>query len=259
MPSFLLRCAGATVASCVLGAVALLAAMPARGAELTVSAAASLSNAFTEMARSYEAARPADRVRLNVGASGALLQQAVHGAPVDVLATADAETLDEAERRALLKPGTRVDFARNALVVVVPADAKATPASLADLGTPAFRRIALGLPGSVPAGRYARAALEKVDLWRAVEPKTVGAQSVRQALDYVARGEVDAGFVYATDATLLRDKVRVAFVIATAEPVRYPIAVLEATRHEVAARAFVAHVRSAAGQAILARHGFTAP
>ncbi len=133
------------------------------------------------------------------------------------------------------------------------------PRTLAELAQPSIRRIAIGVPASVPAGRYARAVLEQAGLWPQVEAKTVGAQSVRQALDYVARGEVDAGFVYATDAATMPGRVRVAFTVATPAPVRYPIAVVAASREAVPAQAFAAYVLSAPAQAILRRHGFGRP
>ena len=228
-------------------------------AGLTVSAAASLGDAFEAIGSAFEAAHRGSAVRFNIAASGALLQQIAQGAPVDVFASADAATMDEAERRGLLRPGSRADFASNALVVVVPSDAAALPKSLAELAAPAIRRIAIGVPASVPAGRYARSALEQARLWDALAAKTVGAQSVRQALDYVARGEVDAGFVYATDATMLPGKVKVAFVVPTETPVVYPIAPLAAAADPAGARKLVEFVLSPAGQALLARHGFGKP
>ena len=101
--------------------------------------------------------------------------------------------------------------------------------------------------------------LETANLWPALEAKTIGAQTVRQALDYVARGEVDAGFVYATDASILPGKVKIAFVVPTETPVVYPIAALAAAPNPAAARKFVAFVLSPAGQAVLAKHGFAKP
>jgi molybdate transport system substrate-binding protein len=249
----------ASALTCIGAALALgLAAGAVQAAELTVSAAASLGNAFREIGTAFEAAHPGTIVQLNFGASGGLLQQIAHGAPVDVFASADAETMDEAERRRLVDPASRADFASNALVVVVPRNAPVAPKTLADLAGPAVRRIAIGVPASVPVGRYAKAALEKAGLWPALAGKTIGAQSVRQALDYVARGEVDAGFVYATDAALLPDKVRVALVVPTVTAVRYPIAAVTASRSADAAR-FIAFVRSHAAQATLRRHGFDLP
>jgi molybdate transport system substrate-binding protein len=212
-----------------------------------------------EIGSAFGAAHPGTQVRLNVGASGALLQQIARGAPVDVFASADAETMDQAQQRGLIDAATRSDLARNALVLIVPAGAATAPRALADLAGPAYRRIAIGLPASVPAGRYAWAALDKARLRNAVEPKAIATQSVRQALDYVARGEVDAGFVYATDARLLGDRVRVAFEVALEAPVRYPIAALAASPHPLEARQFVAWTLSATGRAILARHGFAPP
>jgi molybdate transport system substrate-binding protein len=236
-----------------------LAAANASATEVTVSAAASLGNAFREIASAFEAANPYTKVSLNLGASGALLQQIAKGAPVDVFASADQETMLQAEQQQLVRTGARANFASNALVVVVPHDAPAVPKALADLAAAEVRRIAIGVPASVPAGRYTKAALEKAGVWPAIEPKAIGAQTVRQALDYVARGEVDAGFVYATDAALLPGKVAVAFVVPTETPVIYPIAPLAAAGHPAAARRFVAYVLSPPGQAVLARHGFGKP
>ncbi|MCA3152313.1 MAG: molybdate ABC transporter substrate-binding protein, partial [Rhodocyclaceae bacterium] len=163
----------------LLALLALLASGPALAAELTVSAAASLNNAFRELAPSFEAQNPGTRVVFNFAASDALLAQVARGAPVDVFASADEQTMDRAGQQKLLVAGSRRTFARNGLVVVVPADAKPRPAALADLGQPAFRRIAIGSPATVPAGRYARAALEAAKLWTAIEPRVVFSQNVR--------------------------------------------------------------------------------
>ena len=231
-------------------------------AELTVSAAASLTNAFREVGTAFERLHPGTTVQFNFAASGALLQQIVRGAPVDVLASADQETMDDAQRQGLIDPASRVDFVRNTLVLIAPAGGKATASGLADLSAERFAKIAIGLPASVPVGRYTRTALEQADLWTVVEPKTIGAQSVRQALDYVARGEVDAGFVYATDAALMSDKVRVLFAVPTSKPILYPAAVVarrRASETTAMAAAFVRYVASPAAQAVFARHGFGTP
>ena len=243
-----------------LAAAALaLSSGAALAAEITVSAAASLTNAFKDIGTAFEAAHPGSAVLFNFAASGVLLQQIAKGAPVDVFASADEETMDQAQRQRLLQAGTRADFARNALVVVVPLDSATPPRALADLASASVGRVAIGVPASVPGGRYTQAVLEKAQLWPQVAAKMIGAQSVRQALDYVARGEVDAGFVYATDAALMADKVKVAFTVPTETPVLYPIAVLAASRNAAAAQDFVAYVRSAPAQAVLARHGFARP
>lgn len=244
-----------------IGAVAALGlfGLNALAADLTVSAAASLTNAFKDVGSAFEVANPGTRVRFNFAASGALLQQIAKGAPVDVFASADQETMNQAEQQQLVKPGTRVNFVSNSLVVIVPGDAAAVPKALVELDTPAYKRVAIGVPASVPVGRYTKAVLEKVRLWPAIEAKMIGAQSVRQALDYVARGEVEAGFVYGTDAAIMADKVKVAFTVPTDTPVLYPIAPVAASNQVATAQKFVAYVVSPAGQATLAKYGFGKP
>lgn len=240
-------------------ACALLLCCHAQAADLTVSAAASLTNAFRELAPLYEAQNPGTRVLLNFGASGALLQQIAKGAPADVFASADQETMDQAQGQSLIAAAERRNFVSNTLVVVVPADAKAAPRSVSELAQPAYARIAIGLPASVPVGRYTKGLLERAGLWGAIEPKVIGAQNVRQALDYVARGEVDAGFVYGTDAAALPGRVKVALTVPTEVPVLYPIAPVAGSAQAAQARSFVAFMLSPPAQAVLARHGFGKP
>lgn len=231
----------------------------AAAAELTVSAAASLTNAFKELAPLFEAAHPGSRLQFNFGASGALLQQIAKGAPADVFASADQETMDQAQRQSLVKAAERRNFASNTLVVVVPAGAAAAPKALAELTQPAYGRIAIGVPASVPVGRYTKGVLEKAALWAQIEPRMVGAQTVRQALDYVARGEVEAGFVYATDAAQGGDKLRTAFAVPTETPILYPIAPVAASANAAEASRFAAWVLTPAAQAVLAKYGFGKP
>lgn len=251
MPRFIARAACAAVLA--------IATLGAAAQALTVSAAASLTHAFRDIGAAFEARHPGTRVQFNFGASGALLQQIAKGAPVDVFASADQETMDQAQQRLLVRPEARRDFARNSLVAIVPQEAAATPRALNDLAAAKYTRIAIGLPASVPAGRHARAALEKARLWAAIAPRTIGASSVRQALDYVARAEVDAGFVYATDAALMPGKVRVAFRVPTETPILYPIAPLASAARPADAAKFVAFVLTPEAQALLARHGFGKP
>lgn len=240
-----------------LGLVA--GAATARAADLTVSAAASLSQAFNEMGAAFEAQQPGTRLRFNFAASDALLAQIARGAPVDVFASADTESMDKAQAQQLLVPGTRRPFAANTLVLVTPADSTLPLRTLADLGRPDVKRVALGKPEGVPAGRYAKGALDAAGLWPVVQAKAVYAINVRQALDYVARGEVEAGFVYATDAAVQKDKVKVALTVPTATPIAYPVAVVAGSANAEAARRFIDFVTSPAGQAVLARHGFQKP
>ncbi|HEX6832218.1 MAG TPA: molybdate ABC transporter substrate-binding protein, partial [Rudaea sp.] len=192
----------------------LFATLPLRAAELTVSAAASLSNAFGDLAREFEKRNPDDKIVLNFAASDVLLKQIEQGAPADVFASADEATMDRAAAAQRIDAATRKDFAANALVLIASRDAP-LPKALADLNTDAYPRIAIGNPDSVPAGRYAKEALTAAHLWEPLQPRLVPTQNVRQALDYVARGEAEAGFVYATDAAAQAGKVKVALAVPT--------------------------------------------
>ncbi len=231
----------------------------ASAADLIVSAAASLTNAFSELGKSYQAQNSGANIVLNLAGSGTLLQQIRRGAPVDVFASADEETMDRAQQERLIDIGSRVDFATNKLVLIVPRDSTLKMHSLAELVNSDIERIAISNPASVPVGRYSRLALEHAQLWDALEPKIINTQHVRQSLDYVARGEVDVGFVYATDALVMPEKVRVLMEVPTTEPIAYPIALVADTRSPVEAKRFIKFVRSAEGTAILTRYGFGAP
>jgi len=242
-----------------MAAVLAVACANATAADLVVSAAASLTNAFTEIGKAFEKAHPGTTVALNFAGSGQLLQQIARGAPVDVFASADQETMRRAEQKNLVLADSRRDFARNALVLIAPADSSLDIRRLSDLQMERVERIAISNPASVPVGHYSQFALQAAGLWEALAPKYINTQHVRQSLDYVARGEVDAGFVYATDVGAMPEKVRVLMEVATAEPIAYPIAVVSDTRREDTARRFVGFVDSPRGREILQRHGFRAP
>ncbi|WP_227012156.1 molybdate ABC transporter substrate-binding protein [Duganella sp. FT27W] len=244
-----------------LALMPVLAAMggTAAAADITVSAAASLTNAFKEIGAAYEKDHPDDKVLFNFAASDPLVQQIAKGAPVDVFASADQDAMDKAEGLKLLAAGTRKNFVANTLVLITPVNSKHAIKGLNDLQQPAITRITLGNPASVPVGRYTRNALELAKLWSAVEPKAIYGTSVRQSLDYVARGEVDAGFVYATDAAVQKDKVAVVATIPTTTPVTYPIALIEKGPQVEAGRRFIAYVMAPGAQAVLAKYGFSRP
>lgn len=230
---------------------------PVMAADLVVSAAASLTYAFEEMKAPFEKANPGTTLVFNFAASGALLKQMEQGAPVDVFASADQETMDKAA--ALIDPASRIDFAGNALVLVVPLEGGQAVTDPKDLQRDSFKFIAIGNPESVPVGRYTKGALTAAGLYDTLAPKLVLAENVRQALDYVARGEVQAGFVYATDATQRADKVKVAAEVAGHKPISYPIALLQTSANKDMGQKFIAFVVENEGQAILAKFGFKKP
>lgn len=221
--------------------------------EILVSAAASLTDAFTEIGKAFEAEHPELKVKFNLAASGQLLQQIAQGAPVDVFASADQKTMDEAEEKGLIVPGSRRDFAGNTLCLVTPPGSKPV-GSIGDIRR--FSRIAIGNPEFVPVGRYAKALLEKAGIWRDVEGDLIFGVTVRQVLDYVARGEVDAGIVFASDALVAGKRVTRALELTPSSPITYPVAVVKGSGKTGPAESFIAFVLSGDGKAILARYGF---
>lgn len=232
-------------------------AAPAAGGEITISAAASLRDAFQELGRLYEA-RTGRRISFNFGASGALQKQIEAAAPVDIFASAGAQQMDALADKNLIDRETRRDFARNELVVVTPRDGVPAVNSFPDLDAAAVRRVAVGNPRTVPAGQYAAQVFDRLGLTTKLQTKLVLAEDVRQVLDYVTRGEVDAGVVYRTDAQVAGDSVRIAAVAPdnTHDPILYPIAVIRESRNRDGARAFVELVTGTEGQAVLRRRGF---
>lgn len=242
-----------------LGAVLVACSTFACAAEITVSAAASLTDAFKEIATAFEQSRPGAKVTLNFGASGQLLQQIVAGAPVDVFASADLETMDRAVRQSVVLEESRTVFARNELVIAIPATSLLVLNRLPDITGPDVKRIAIGNPDSVPAGKYARDVLTTARLWPELQERLVFTQNVRQALDYVARGEVDAAFVYRTDAIAAVNRTRIALITKTETPVLYPAAVVKGAGQGEEATAFVRFLRADAAQRILERYGFGRP
>jgi molybdate transport system substrate-binding protein len=238
---------------------ALAIALPCFGAELTVSADASLTEAFKDIGAAFEAKNPDTSVQFNFGASGSLLQKIAKGEPADLFASADQETMEQAQGLQLIKIDAWRNFASNSLVVVVPRGAAYTPASLQDLLDRRVTGIAIGVPTLVPSGRHTRAVLDKARLWLRIEAKMVLAGDVREELDYVVRRVADAAFVYATDAALIPGKVKVAFTVPTETPVLYSIAAIATSLQAVSASKFVAFVQSAQAQSILAKYGFAKP
>jgi molybdate transport system substrate-binding protein len=223
---------------------------------LTVSAAASLTDAIEEIEAGYLRVHADVDVRNNFGSSGTLARQIEDGAPVDVFLSAAAKPMDDLQARGLVAAGTRVNLLRNTLVLIAPRDSKL--GGFQQLTDPAVRSIALGDPASVPAGQYGQQILASLHLLDAVRPRLVLAKDVRQVLAYVESGNADAGLVYATDA-LTSTSVR---VVATApesshDPIVYPAAVIAHGRHEEAARAFAEYLRTPAASAVFEKHGFT--
>ncbi len=240
----------------VVGATAV-----AQTQEVLLSVAISLKDATEELGRAFQRAHPGVTLQYNFGASGDLQKQIEAGAPVDLFISAGQRQIDALEKQGLLLPGSRRDFARNVLTLIVPGDSRLDLRGPADLLRSQVQRVVIGNPRTVPAGQYAEESLRNLGLWDALRPKLVFAENVRQALEYVARGEVDAGFVYATDAASRAAQVKEAGrpPQESYAPVIYPGAIVAASRHPALAQAFMELLLSAAGQQILARWGFQPP
>ena len=239
-----------------LGAMIIWAAPAQADQELIVSAAASLTNALQDAAGQFEKAHPGAKIVCNFAASGSLLQQIAQGAPVDAFATADQKTMDQAQEKGLINPASRKNFASNKLVLIIPEKSSLPLAGLGDLALPEVKRVALGNPETAPVGRYTQEALSAAGLWETLNPKFIYGESVRQVLDYVSRGEVDAGVVFATDAAMARGKVKTVAVVQGRQPIIYPAALVAASPKKALAQSFLDFLLSPGAQEIFKKYGF---
>ena len=227
--------------------------------DVTVFAAASLTDAFLAIKPAFETQHPGTKVLINFASSGSLFRQLEKGAQADVYASANPKWMDKAEAARMIVPSTRTTFARNSLVLAVP---KANPAritSLEDLQAPRVAMISLGNPKHVPAGQYARDALLKKDLWESLQAKFIFGETVRQVLDYLKRGEVDCGFVYGTDAQKGGSRITVIEEIPLDQPVTYPIALLDQAVEPELGHALLDFITGPQGLRILQASGFKKP
>lgn len=231
----------------------------AHAEELIVSAAASLTDAFTDIEPAFEAVNPGVDVVMNFASSGALYRQIEQGAPADVFASANPKWMNKAVENGFTSKDTVVIFAHNALVLAAPADNPSGVKAVADLTSEAVKSIGIGTPETVPAGQYAKGALEGQGLYETLTPKMIFGESVRQVLDYLSRGEVDCGFVYRTDAVKAGEAVVILEEVPLENPVTYPIAPLTESANPDLAQAFVDFVRSDQGMALLEARGFKRP
>lgn len=229
---------GALIAALCLLTAFLSACHSTKHVLLTVSAAASLTGTIEPIENVYTRLHPEVEFRNNFGSSGALARQIEQGAPVDLFLSAGAKPVNELKAQGLLEAGKSRVLLRNQLVLIAPSDSKLS--SVSQLGAKAVGKIALGEPASVPAGQYAMQSLQSLHQYDALRSKFVYAKDVRQVLAYVESGNVDAGFVYATDARN-RPKVKIVATLdeSSHEPIVYPIAVIAQSAHAREAQQFI--------------------
>jgi len=231
---------------------------PQDPSSILVLAAASLADVLPLVARDWEA-QGGTPVRFSFAGTSRLAPQVIQGAPADIFVSADRDWMDWVEERGGIREGTRRHLAGNSLVLAVPADVALPPGDLDELVAGNPDRIALA-DGNVPAGRYARQALESAGVFSTLESRIVSAGSVRGTLEWVARGEVDAGIVYATDAKA-EPRVQAAFVFPTGshDRIDYSGAVTAGSAHPGDAAAFLAYASGPGGRALFDAAGFRAP
>ena len=231
----------------------------ARGADVTVFAAASLTNALQDIGRAYGSSTPG-RIIFSFASSSTLAKQIEAGAGPDIFISADDDWMNYLSTKKVIKIDTRTALLGNRLVVVVPANS----AVVLDLKIGAdwlsalpHGRIVTGDPAHVPVGKYAQQALMKLGIWDQIAPRLVRADNVRSALVLVERGEAAAGIVYATDAAISKS-VKVAGLIPedAHEPISYPMAITAGSKSPDTER-FFAFLTSPAAESIFTRFGFT--
>ena len=226
-----------------------------RAADVSVFAAASLTDALNELASAYES-KSGDKLLFNFAGSNILARQIKEGAPADIFFSADEIQMDNLAKAGLVDPATRVELLSNTLVIIVPKDGQGelAPAALAEA---AIKHLALADPRSVPAGVYAREYLTKLGIWKAVEPKVVPTENVRAALAAVESGNVEAGIVYKTDAAISK-AVKIAYEVSATEgpKILYPVAVMKDSKNVEASKKFVEYLKSGPALAVFEKFGF---
>jgi molybdate transport system substrate-binding protein len=250
---------------CLLAIAAVLAACVPHGAaaqqSVTVFAAASLKNALDDVDAAFIQATGI-KVTASYEASSSLARQIEAGAPADVFISADLRWMDYVAERKLIRPDSRTNLLGNTLVLIAPKDSRLDHVAIGPgfdiAGLAGDGRIAVADVKAVPAGLYAKAALEKLGAWTAAEPKLAQAENVRATLAFVARGETPLGIVYATDAQI-EPKVKIvgSFPDGSYPPVTYQVAAIADAKNKEAATRYLAFLHSAAAKAIFEKYGFS--
>jgi len=242
---------------CIAVALGLCVAVAkSSAAEITVFAAASLTDSLKATTAAYEQTT-GDKIIFSFGASSTLARQIEAGAPADIFFSADEARMEDLDKKGLIDAGTRKSRLGNTLVVVVPADSALPIKSAHDLASDAVTKLALADPKAVPAGIYAKAWLTKQNVWSVVEPKVVPTENVRAALAAVESGNVEAGVVYKTDVGISQ-KVKIAYEVpaADAPQISYPLALVKESKQPEAAKKFLRYLAAEEAGQVFQRFGF---
>src|SRR5215471_15175848 len=235
--------------------VATLTLHTANAAEVNVYAAASLTDVLKEIAANYEK-QSSDKIVFNFGASSLLARQITERAPADIFFSADEAKMDDLQKAGLIVNDSRRDMLSNSLVIVVPNDSKLTITSPDDL-LAKTQKIGIADPRAVPAGIYTKEYLSGIGLWDKLESKIVPTENVRAALAAVESSNVDAGFVYKTDADISK-KVKIAFSVPIEKgpAIRYPVAIVKESKNRLGAENFLRYLQSDNARKLFERYGF---
>jgi molybdate transport system substrate-binding protein len=228
----------------------------AKADEILVSAAASLTDVLNEISKGYQS-KSKNTVKFNYGPSNGLARQIDEGAPADIFFSADLSQMDNLDKKGRLEPGTRINLLSNQLVMIVPADSELAISSPKDLLKADVKRIALAEPSSVPVGVYSSKYLNDEGLWDQVKRKVVPVQDVRATLASVESGNVEAGFVYKTDAAVSK-KVKIVYEVPIDKGLKltYPVAIIKESKHKDAARDFLNYLQTSGSKDLFKKYGF---
>jgi molybdate transport system substrate-binding protein len=229
---------------------------------LTVSAASSLTAAFTEIGKLFEV-QTGDTVLFNFGASGSLAQQIEQGAPVDLFASANVGFVDDLQKKGLVLPDTVHNYARGQIVLWTRSDSPVKLEQIEDLAQPAIGKVAIANPDRAPYGLAAREALKAAGVWEAIQPKIVIAETIQQTHQYAETGNVDAAIgALSLSVPAAAGGKPGRYVVVPQElhtPLDQALAVIKGTKNEAAARAFAAFITGPQGREVLRKYGFTVP
>jgi molybdate transport system substrate-binding protein len=228
----------------------------ARADEILVAAAASLTDVLKEISAAYQS-KGQHKVNFTFGPSSTLARQIEGGAPADIFLSADLAQMDNLDKKGRLESGTRKNLLSNQLVIIVPADSKLAIASPKDLLKADVKKIALAEPSSVPVGVYSSKYLADEGLWDQVKPKVVPVQDVRATLASVESGNVEAGFVYKTDAAVSK-KVKIVYEVPIDKgpKIVYPVAIVKESKRKDTSRDFLNYVQIPASKELFKKYGF---
>lgn len=224
--------------------------------EINVSAAASLTEALTEIQSEY-AKKSNGSIVFNFAGSGALQKQIQEGAPCDLFLSASKENMDVLEEAGLVVADTRKDLLGNTLTLIASKEKKDVIKDDTYLNKEDVTSISIGTPDSVPAGKYAQETFEKMGIWQDIQPKLILGKDVKQVLEYVETGNVDCGLVYKSDAKLLKTGVIVCDMPEDSHsPIVYPTALMTEAAQPEAAKAFYEFLQSDYANKVFEKYGF---